>query len=62
MLPKELGGVVDQEGRVYGAKGLRLCDASIFPVIPQGNLMTLVYAVAEKIADEVKAEYGGATV
>jgi choline dehydrogenase-like flavoprotein len=29
MLPRELGGVVDPQLRVYGIKGLRIVDASI---------------------------------
>ena len=51
MLPKEKGGVVDQELRVYGTSNVRVCDASIFPLHVQGNIVSLVYAVAEKGAD-----------
>ncbi|KAL7947650.1 hypothetical protein V8C42DRAFT_352204 [Trichoderma barbatum] len=54
MLPKEDGGVVDAELRVYGVKNLRVVDASVFPLLPQGNLQSLVYAVAEKAADLLK--------
>jgi choline dehydrogenase-like flavoprotein len=54
MLPKEKGGVVDEKLVVYGTKNLRLVDASIFPLIPRGNIMSTVYAVAEKAADIIK--------
>jgi len=55
MLPRNEGGVVDTEFKVYGTKGLRVVDASVFPVVPQGNPQTLVYAVAERAADIIKA-------
>ncbi|KAL8766876.1 MAG: hypothetical protein Q9209_006472 [Squamulea sp. 1 TL-2023] len=45
--------VVDSVGRVYGAKGLRVVDASIFPLLPPGHPQSTVYAVAEKIADDI---------
>jgi choline dehydrogenase-like flavoprotein len=54
MLPKEKGGVVDDELRVHGVEGLRVIDASIFPLHVQGNIISLVYAVAEKGADMIK--------
>jgi len=54
MLPREKGGVVDEKLVVYGTRNLRLVDASIFPVIPRGNIMSTVYAVAEKAADIIR--------
>jgi choline dehydrogenase len=54
MLPREKGGVVDNKLKVYGTKNLRVVDASIFPLHVQGNIMSLVYAVAEKAADIIK--------
>lgn len=56
MRPKDKGGVVDSRLRVYGAKGLRVVDASIFPLEPCGNIQTTVYAVAEKAADLIKED------
>ncbi|KAF3761232.1 alcohol oxidase [Cryphonectria parasitica EP155] len=50
MMPREAGGVVDSKLRVYGVNGLRIVDASVFPLIPRGNIQTDVYAVAEKAA------------
>lgn len=55
MLPRESGGVVDDNLVVYGTKNLRVVDASIFPLIPRGNIQTSCYAVAEKAADIIKA-------
>lgn len=54
MLPKDKGGVVDSELRVYGTSNVRVVDASIFPLHVQGNIVSLVYAVAEKAADLIK--------
>jgi choline dehydrogenase-like flavoprotein len=51
MLPRESEGVVDERLRVYGTANLRVCDASIFPLIPAANIMSTVYAVAERTAD-----------
>ena len=50
MLGRELGGVVDKEGKVYGTRNLRVVDASIFPTQISGHLSASVYAVAGKIA------------
>lgn len=54
MLPKQEGGVVDERLRVYGVKNLRVVDASVFPMIPRGNIQSSVYAVAERAADLIK--------
>lgn len=54
MLPRAKGGVVDQDLIVYGTRNLRIVDASIFPLIPQANPMSTVYAVAERAADLIK--------
>ncbi|KAH6709669.1 hypothetical protein BKA61DRAFT_614774 [Leptodontidium sp. MPI-SDFR-AT-0119] len=54
MLPRELGGVVDSKLRVYGVEGLRIVDASVFPMVPAAHIQATVYAVAEKAADIIK--------
>jgi choline dehydrogenase-like flavoprotein len=54
MLPREKGGVVDERLKVYGTTNLRVCDASVFPLIPAANIMSSVYAVAERGADIIR--------
>lgn len=56
MLPREAGGVVDNRLRVYGTRGLRVVDASVFPIEPLGNIQATVYAVAERAADIIKED------
>ncbi|KAI9731389.1 MAG: hypothetical protein M1834_005295 [Cirrosporium novae-zelandiae] len=56
MLPLKLGGVVNPCLRVYGLRNLRVVDASIIPMIPAGHLQAIVYAIAEKAADLIKAD------
>lgn len=51
MMPRDSGGVVDADLRVYGVDRLRIVNASIFPLIPRGNIQTDVYAVAERAAE-----------
>lgn len=60
MLTRDKGGVVDTRLRVYGVEGLMVCDASVFPLIPRGTLMCMVYAVAERAADLIKEDFGRA--
>lgn len=52
-------GVVNSKLKVHGVSGLRVVDASIFPVIPDCRIQNVVYMVAEKGADMIKAEYPG---
>ena len=56
MLPRDEGGVVDAKFKVYGTNNLRIVDASIFPLEPRGNLVSLVYAIAERAADFIKGD------
>ena len=53
MLPRDLGGVVDPELRVYGTRNVRVVDTSIFPYQIDGHLTSTLYAVAEKAADAI---------
>ena len=46
--------VVDERLRVKGVDNLRVCDASVFPVIPNANTYAVTTMVAEKCADLVK--------
>ena len=56
MMPRVDGGVVDQKLRVWGTSNVRVVDASVFPIIPRANILSAVYAVAEKAADIFAAE------
>ncbi|CAG9986897.1 unnamed protein product [Clonostachys byssicola] len=58
MLPEGKGGVVDAQLKVHGINNLRIVDSSVIPIITTGNLQSTVYAIAEKAADLIKADYG----
>ena len=53
--PDDPGAVTDPHGRVYGVGGLRVVDASIFPLLPGANTNAPTIMVAEKIADAMLA-------
>jgi 5-(hydroxymethyl)furfural/furfural oxidase len=48
--------VVDNQGRVRGVQGLRVVDASIFPVVPCANTNFPTLMVAEKIAEAMQSQ------
>ncbi|PWY89218.1 putative aryl-alcohol dehydrogenase [Aspergillus heteromorphus CBS 117.55] len=56
MMPREDGGVVDPRLKVYGTSNIRIVDASMFPLVPRGNIQATVYAVAEKAADMIRQD------
>ncbi|CAG9953133.1 unnamed protein product [Clonostachys rosea f. rosea IK726] len=58
MLPEEKGAVVDTRLKVHGINNLRIIDSSVVPIVTTGNLQSTVYAIAEKAADLIKADYG----
>jgi choline dehydrogenase/5-(hydroxymethyl)furfural/furfural oxidase len=49
--PRQEQAVVDTSGRVIGVASLRVCDASIFPMLPRANTHFPVMMAAELIAD-----------
>jgi 5-(hydroxymethyl)furfural/furfural oxidase len=53
--PEDPMSVVDPNGRVKGIEGLRVVDASIFPVVPCANTNFPTLMSAEKIADAIIA-------
>ena len=47
--------VTDNQGRVRGVQGLRVVDASLFPIVPSANTNFPTMMTAEKIADQILA-------
>lgn len=52
--PDDPMAVVDTQGRVKGVQGLRVVDASIFPVVPCANTNFPTLMAAEKIAEAME--------
>jgi choline dehydrogenase len=57
MMPKRLGGVVDENMKVHDVKGLRVIDTSSWPMVLTAGPTATTYAAGEKIADAIKDEY-----
>jgi choline dehydrogenase-like flavoprotein len=50
------GGVLSSDFKVYGAAGLRVVDASVFPRIPGFFIASAVYMIGEKAAAVITTE------
>jgi choline dehydrogenase-like flavoprotein len=57
MMPKNLGGVVDEKLLVYGVKGLSVVDASVMPDLPGSYTQQTVYAIAEKVRISIRPRW-----
>ncbi|PKS10689.1 hypothetical protein jhhlp_002445 [Lomentospora prolificans] len=57
-MPREWGGVVDEDLFVYGTKNLRIIDSGIQPTLIGATTCETVYAVAEKIAERILEQAG----
>ncbi|KAI1339823.1 glucose dehydrogenase [Xylariaceae sp. FL0016] len=55
MMPREKGGVVDTEGKVYGTANVRVIDGSIIPFMMSGPPTATIYAIAEKLSEAIKS-------
>lgn len=61
MMSRELGGSVDSSNRVYGINNLRVVDGSILPFQVSSHLMSVLYGLAERAAELIKADHTGNT-
>ncbi|EJD54868.1 alcohol oxidase [Auricularia subglabra TFB-10046 SS5] len=59
MLPRELGGVVDANLRVYGLGNVRVADASVPPIVFSAHLMASTYGIAEQASTLIRAFHNG---
>lgn len=57
MLPKEDGGVVSPELKVYGTSNLRVVDASVIPVQLSAHVQTAIYGIAERAAEMIAVQW-----
>lgn len=51
-----MGKVVDTKLKVMGIQGLRIVDASVFPLPITAHYQAIVYALAEKAADIISKD------
>ncbi|KAJ5611192.1 CAZyme family AA3 [Penicillium lagena] len=54
MLPREQGGVVDANLRVYGLANVRVADASVPPIALSTHLMASTYGLAEQASTIIR--------
>lgn len=52
-----MGDALDSKLRVKGTQNIRVIDASCFPNHVSGNIVSSVYALAEKGADLIKEDW-----
>lgn len=56
MLPRDLGGVVDNDFKVYGTRNVRVVDLSVVPLQIAGHSMASLYGVSEWAAEKIKSD------
>jgi len=54
--PRDRGGVLSGDFKVYGTEGLRVVDASVFPRVPGLFIVSAIYMIGEKAADVMIAD------
>lgn len=55
MLPKAMGGVVDNDFKVYGTRNVRVVDLSVIPLQVAGHSTALLYGVAEWASTKIES-------
>ncbi|EIM91756.1 uncharacterized protein STEHIDRAFT_46530, partial [Stereum hirsutum FP-91666 SS1] len=50
MLPREMGGAVGSDLKLYGPSNVRVVNSSIMPIQLSAHLSATVYDIAEKVA------------
>lgn len=55
--PRDRGGVLSGDFKVYGVEGLRVVDASVFPRVPGLFIVSAIYMIGEKAADVIVAAH-----
>ena len=50
---QQIRGVVDPRGQVYGVSNLRVVDASVMPMVTNGNTNSPTIMIAEKMSDHI---------
>ncbi|EKG11391.1 Glucose-methanol-choline oxidoreductase [Macrophomina phaseolina MS6] len=58
MMPRDMGGVVDPQMKVYGVKGLRVVDTSFWPMLLTAPPMGTTYAASEKVGTPFLVFFG----
>jgi choline dehydrogenase-like flavoprotein len=58
IVPRERGGIVDEKLKVYRVQGLRVVDASVFPVVHDTHTVAPTYIVTKMAAAMINQEYG----
>lgn len=53
MLPRDMGGVVDNDFKVYGTSNVRVVDMSVVPVQVAGHSTALIYGIAEWASQKI---------
>ncbi|THH30676.1 hypothetical protein EUX98_g3515 [Antrodiella citrinella] len=53
MMPRDKGGVVDPQLKVYGTTNIRVADLSIIPIHVASHPMSVVYAIGEYAAEVI---------
>ncbi|KAJ9504007.1 hypothetical protein H2202_000063 [Exophiala xenobiotica] len=57
MLPRDKGGVVDNDFRVYGTANVRVVDLSVVPLQVAGHSTALLYGIAEWATQKMRSQH-----